>query len=65
MTDASGQRCGDCNLFMLIRPDGQNGLSGAGRCTWTVPDGLPMWVKQGPRDVLTKDGKGCEAWQAK
>ena len=60
----SEQRCGTCDHYMENRPS-EAGLSGAGRCTWTVPDNLPIWVKAGPRGVLAKDGKGCETWHAK
>lgn len=54
------RRCGTCELFMFNRTD-----SNVGRCVWTVPEGFPIWVRQGPRAVLIKDGKECEAWQPK
>lgn len=60
MTDASGQRCGDCKLFVIVA---------GGKCIWNPPFqrtyDLPMWIVRADRYVSADGGKECETWQAK
>lgn len=58
------RRCEMCEYYMENWAV-SSGLAGAGRCTWPVPDHVPVWVKAGPRDVSAKAGKECETWQPK
>lgn len=66
MTDASGQRCGNCTLFIEVRKATRNIVAG-GKCIWHPPFqrtyNLPMWVARAESYVSADDGRGCETWQ--
>lgn len=68
MSDASGQLCGNCTLFIEVRKATRNIVAG-GKCVWNPPTrrayNLPMWLANADRYVSANAGERCESWQAK
>jgi len=59
MTDASGQRCGNCRYA--------SGKVRIGTCTWDEP--IPIWAQAEMggvfREMHAIHGKDCPTWHAK